>query len=132
MPCTCNNRLKLFNRSLQEKQYPKPWKKNNVVPLFKKGDKADSSNYRPVSLSSPIGKVMELVVFKNLYNHLQSNNLLHKYQSGFVPGHSTTFQLIDIYHHIWQSCDIHNILVWFSVISQKRLIGYGIRVCYLN
>ena len=64
----------IFNRSLQEKHYPEPWKKNNVVPLFKKGDKADSSNYRPVSLSSPIGKVMERVVFKNLYNHLQSNN----------------------------------------------------------
>ena len=95
----------IFNRSLQEKHYPEPWKKNNVVPLFKKGDKADSSNYRPVSLSSPIGKVMERVVFKNLYNHLQSNNLLYKYQSGFVPGHSTTFQLIDIYHHICQSFD---------------------------
>ena len=95
----------IFNRSLQEKHYPEPWKKNNVVPLFKKGDKSDSSNYRPVSLSSPIGKVMERVVFKNLYNHLQSNNLLYKYQSGFVPGHSTTFQLIDIYHHICQSFD---------------------------
>ena len=48
---------------------------------------------------------MERVVFKSLYNHLHSNNLLYKYQSGFVPGHSTTFQLIDIYHHICQSFD---------------------------
>ena len=95
----------IFNRSLREKHYPEPWKKNNVVPLFKKGDKAEVSNYRPVSLSSPVGKVMERVVFKNLYNYLQTNNLLYKYQSGFVPGHSTTFQLIDIYHHICQSFD---------------------------
>ena len=48
---------------------------------------------------------MERVVFKSLYNHLHSNSLLYKYQSGFVPGHSTTFQLIDIYHHICQSFD---------------------------
>ena len=95
----------IFNRSLREKHYPDPWKKNNVVPLFKKGDKAEVSYYRPVSLSSPVGKVMERVVFKSLYNHLHSNNLLYKYQSGFVPGHSTTFQLIDIYHHICQSFD---------------------------
>ena len=71
----------IFNRSLREKHYPEPWKKNNVVPLFKKGDKVSNevSNYRPVSLSSPVGKVMERVVFKNLYNYLQTNNLLYKY-----------------------------------------------------
>ena len=73
--------------------------------MFKKGDKAEVSNYRPVSLSSPVGKVMERVVFKNLYNYLQTNNLLYMYQSGFIPGHSTAFQLIDIYHHICQSFD---------------------------
>ena len=71
----------IFNRSLREKRYPEPWKKNNVVPLFKKGDKVSNevSNYRPVSLSSPVGKVMERVGFKNLYNYLQTNNLLYKY-----------------------------------------------------
>ena len=37
----------IFNRSLQEKHYPEPWKKNNVVPLFKKGDK---SNYLIIDL----------------------------------------------------------------------------------
>ena len=95
----------IFNRSLRERHYPEPWKKNNVVPLFKEDEEDEPSNYRPVSLSSPVGKVMECVVFKNLYNHLHSNNLLYKYQSGFVPGHSTTFQLIDIYHHICQSFD---------------------------
>ena len=93
----------IFNRPLQDKHYPEALKKNNVLPLLKKVDKADSSNYRPVSLSSPVGKVMEHV--KNLYNQLPSNNVLYTYQSGFVPGQSTTFQLIDIYHHICQSFD---------------------------
>ena len=73
------------------------------MPLFKKGEKSDPSNYRPVSLSSSVGKVMERIIFKNMYNYLQDNNLLYKYQSGFIPGHSTTFQLIDIYHHICQT-----------------------------
>lgn len=95
----------LFNRSLAERHFPEPWKRNNVVSLYKKGEKSDPANYRPVSLSSPVGKVMERVVFKNMYNYVKDNSLLYKYQSGFIPGHSTTFQLIDIYHHICQTFD---------------------------
>ena len=95
----------LFNRSLREGVFPDIWKLDNLVPLFKKGDRSVSSNYRPVSLLSNIGKIQERIVFKHMYNHLVSNNLLFKYQSGFRPGHSTTFQLIDIFHHICQSFD---------------------------
>ena len=95
----------LFNRSLREGIFPDIWKLGNLVPLFKKGDRSISSNYRPVSLLSSIGKIQERIVFKHMYNHLASNNLLFKYQSGFRPGHSTTFQLIDIFHHICQSFD---------------------------
>ena len=95
----------LFNRSLREGVFPDIWKLGNLVPLFKKGDRSVSSNYRPVSLLSNIGKIQERIVFKHMYNHLVSNNLLFKYQSGFRAGHSTTFQLIDIFHHICQSFD---------------------------
>ena len=95
----------IFNRSLHEGVFPDKWKLGNLVPLFKKGDKSIPANYRPVSLLSNLGKIQERIVFKHLYNHLHSNNLLYKYQSGFRPGHSTTFQLVDIFHHICQSFD---------------------------
>ena len=72
---------------------------------IKKVQKSDPANYRPVSLSSAVAKVMERVVFKNMYNYLKDNKLLYKYQSGFIPGHSTSFQLIIIYHHICQTFD---------------------------
>ena len=71
----------------------------------KKGDKSIPANYRPISLLSNLGKIIERIIFKHVYNHLFSNNLLYKYQSGFRPEHSTTFQLIDIFHHICQSFD---------------------------
>ena len=51
------------------------------------------------------GKLHERIVFKNMYNYLIDNNLLYKYQSGFLPYHSTVFQLIDIFHHICQAFD---------------------------
>ena len=63
----------------------------NVIPIFKKGDKSQPSNYRPVALLSCIGRLQERIVFKNMYNFLLDNNLLYKYQSGLLPHHSTVF-----------------------------------------
>lgn len=95
----------LFNRSFREGIFAQIWKNSNVVPLHKKGDYSCPSNYRPVSLLSGVGKLQERIVFKHMHNFLNENNLLYKYQSGFLPNHSTTFQLIDIYHHICQTFD---------------------------
>ena len=52
-----------------------------------------------------VGKLQERIVFKHIHNFLIENDLIYKYQSGFLPKHSTTFQLIDIYHHICQAID---------------------------
>jgi hypothetical protein len=95
----------LFNRSLDEEYFPDSWKLSHVTPIFKKGEKDNPTNYRPVSLLSCCGKIFERIIFKYMYNFFNDNNLLYKYQSGFLPNHSTTFQLIDIYHHICQSFD---------------------------
>lgn len=40
-----------------------------------------------------------------MYNHLHSQNLFYKYQAGFLPGHSTMYQLLEIYHSIVKSID---------------------------
>jgi hypothetical protein len=61
------------------------------MPLFKKGDK---------SLISAVGKVFERIVFKEVFNHLISNNLLYKFQSAFLPSHSAVQQPIEIYVNI--------------------------------
>ena len=95
----------LFNRLIIEGIFPDSWKFSYVIPIPKKGDANDPSNHRPISLLNPLGKVMERLVFKHIYNHMHTNNLLYRYQSGFLPGHSTTFQLIDIYHSICNTFD---------------------------
>ena len=97
----------LFNLSLSKSEFPTQWKTASVMPLFKKGDKSLISNYRPISLLSAVGKVFERIVFKEVFNHLISNNLLYKFQSGFIPGHSTVHQLIEIYYRICMSLDDH-------------------------
>ena len=94
-----------FNRSIHEGIYPNSWKTAFVLPLFKKGDRDTVSNYRPISLISCVGKVMERVVFKHIYNHMYFNNLIYSKQSGFLPGHSTVYQLLDIYNQICKAFD---------------------------
>ena len=99
----------LMNRSFDEGIFPNIWKIANVIPIFIKGDKPQPSNYMPVTLLSCIGKLQErIVVFfkkKNMYTYLLDNNLLYKYQSGFLPNHLKVFQLIDIFHYICQAFD---------------------------
>jgi len=75
------------------------------MPLLKKGDSNTASYYRPISLLSCVAKLMERVVYKHFYNHLISNNLIYSKQSGFLTGHSTVYQLIDLYHQIAHSLD---------------------------
>jgi hypothetical protein len=90
----------LFNKSLLEKSFPNYWKEAHVLSLFKKDDRSIPSNYRPVSLLSCLSKIMERIIFKHVYNFFHMNNLLYKYQAGFLPGHSTVFQLLETYHSI--------------------------------
>ena len=134
----------LFNRSLAEGVFASSLKESNVLPLYKKDDKSLPSNYRPISLLSNIGKLLERIIFKHIYNHLHENHLLYKYQSGFLPNHSTTYQLIDIYHHICQTfdndqfscmvfCDVSKAFdrVWHKGLIFK-LKQYGISGSLLN
>jgi len=95
----------LYNKSLHTSIFPNIWKSAIVMPLFKKGDQNLVTNYRPISLLSCLGKLMERVVYKHLYNHLMAENLIYSKQSGFLSGHSTVYQLIDIFHQITQALD---------------------------
>ena len=116
----------LFNRSFRECKFSDIWSYSNVIPIPKKGDSSDPSNFRPVSLLSNVAKLQERIVFKNIYNFLMENDLLYKYQSGFLPNHSTTYQLIDIYHHMCHNqfscmffCDVSKA---FDMVWHKGLI----------
>ena len=79
----------LFMKSLRERRIPDDWRCANVTPIFKKGAKSDPGNYRPVSLTSAVCKLMERLVKETIENHLKQNNLIGTSQHGFRKGWST-------------------------------------------
>ena len=97
--------FRLFKLSLETCKFPNIWKLANVIPLYKKNNAETISNYRPVSLLSLVGKLLERVIFKYMYNFLKDNNIITVKQSGFKPGDSTVCQLSQLYHMFSKALD---------------------------
>ncbi|KFW79960.1 hypothetical protein N305_08316, partial [Manacus vitellinus] len=68
--------LTLFERSWESGEVPADWKLANTVPIFKKSKKEDPGNYRPVSLTSVPGKVMEKIILGSVEKHLKDNRVI--------------------------------------------------------
>jgi hypothetical protein len=65
---------KIFQKSIDSGTVPADWKKATVTPIYKKGQKSDPANYRPVSLTSIPCKVMETIIKEKIMTHLQQVN----------------------------------------------------------
>ena len=77
-----------------------------IAAIFKnKGDSQDPTNYRPTSITSCIGKMLEKIIFKYLYNYLETHQIISNFQSDFRPKYSTVNQLLEIYHTIVENLD---------------------------
>ena len=75
----------LFQKSLNEGVLPNDWLKACVTAIHKKGEKSVAGNYRPISITSILCKIMESLVRDKLVDHMVSNNLISTKQHGFVP-----------------------------------------------
>ena len=95
----------LFNKSLSTRKVPDDWKLANVTPIFKKGDKSQTRNYRPISLTSVVGKLMETVLRDKVVAFLESNNIINESQHGFRNKRSCLTNLLDFFHDIYNLYD---------------------------
>jgi len=86
----------LFNDLLAKGSVPKEWKQANIIPIHKKRDKKDISNYRPISITSLISKCLERTVTSRLLEHMRSNGFINDNQHGFIPGKSCTTLLSNL------------------------------------
>ena len=86
----------IFNTSISTRTLPEEWKVGKISAIFKKGNKSSPGNYRPVSLTAILCKVLESIVRDEIVVHFKSNNLFSSKQFGFLSGRSTVFQLLKV------------------------------------
>ena len=101
----CKPLIIIFKNCMNHGKFPSEWKKANVVPIHKKGDKQLLKNYRPISLLPICGKMFERILYNKLYPFLEQNNSISQNQSGFRSGDSCINQLLSITHEIFESID---------------------------
>ena len=95
----------IFKSCLKTGQFPSEWKKVNVAPVFKKGDKQLVNNYRPISLFPITDKIFEKLLYNQIFEFFIRNDLISPNQSGFKPGDSCINQLLVIIHEIYKFFD---------------------------
>ena len=98
--CSCKSSLAvplwlLWKSSFDSGKIPPDLKLQYITPLYKKGNKTEAVNYRPVSITSHIIKIFERVMRKHLVNHLEENQALPDSQHGFRKSRSCLTQLIE-------------------------------------
>ena len=85
----------IFNHSVFSGYVPQEWRDGNITPLHKKGSRKLCSNYRPVTLTSQIVKLLEHLVQDQLLTHVQENNIISCHQHGFQQKCSCVSQLLE-------------------------------------
>lgn len=96
---------KIFNNSFRAGECPAAFKIAHIIPIFKKGDKKNLSNYRPISLISALAKVYEKCIHVRILKFLEQTEYLSGSQYGFRKGKSTTDALEQVTSHIRETID---------------------------
>jgi len=94
----------IINFSIASGVFPSVFKTSIVIPIFKKGDPASPSNYRPISLIPFLSKVLEKVVKFQISNFFASSSFISEAQYGFMPNRSTDLALCDISDFVTNGC----------------------------
>ena len=95
----------VINQVLDNRIFPDKLNIANVVPIFKKGDRTLTNNYRPISLLPVISKVIETTIYNQLSLYFESNTLFSDSQYGFRPTHSTEQATLELTDRITSAMD---------------------------
>ena len=117
--CECSEGLKLPIKIIFEESFitgiiPEMWLNANITAIYKKGDKLEPSNYRPISLTSVVSKIMEKILRDTIINHF--SNFIIKEQHGFTKN---------------KNC-ITNLLETLDLVSQALEESYSVDLAYLD
>jgi hypothetical protein len=101
----------ICNCSLTTGIFPERCKFAIVRPIYKKGQHKEMNNYRPISLLTSFSKILEIIMFKRLVQHLESNNILTSAQFGFRKGVHIEDAIFSLLNYI------------ITLLDQRKYVG---------
>ena len=121
----------IFQQSYNTGKLPQAWNTTLVNAIDKKGNKCDLANYRPISLTCILYKVMEHIVLSHMWKHLGANNIILPHQHRFRSGRSCEMQLLEAVHDWAASTNKHYQIVLilldfskaFDCVPHQRLLN---------
>mgnify|MGYP002279559993 CR=1 FL=1 len=93
----------VFNLSICTGNYPNAFKLAKVIPIFKKDNPNQCQNYRPISILPCVSKILERIIFNQMYDFFEKHDILCPNQYGFRKHYSTDLAVLDLYNKITQS-----------------------------
>ena len=97
--------------SILQQKFPTSWKYSKVIPLHKKNSKLECKNYRPVTILSPLSKILEKIAYEQLYEYFSRNKIFNSNLHGYRQHRSTQTALLSMYDR------------WVSAASQGQVSG---------
>ena len=146
-PAISDSLTHIFNQAIALSLFPDEWKTARVIPLYKNGQRNVAGNYRPISVLPAISKIMEKILYDQLYCYLSKFRLLSDGQFGFREFHSTATALLDCTNDWYANLDkkMFNLVVQIDLkkafdtvdhrILLRKLEIYGIKgqaLCLLS
>jgi hypothetical protein len=101
----------ICNKAISAGIFPDRLKYSIIKPIYKKGDKSDPSNYRPISMLTSFSKVLEKALYRRLIEHIDNNNILNEQQFGFRKRLSTEDAIFKLTHEV------------LNALNNKTMVG---------
>ncbi|XP_063531092.1 uncharacterized protein LOC134742088 [Cydia strobilella] len=130
-PWICQPIAHIINLSFDQAVFPEQLKLSVVKPLFKKGDRKDPNNYRPITIVPVISKIIEKAMCERLTGFLEKNGLLQAEQYGFRRGHSTELACFDLVKYVSESLNSKIPILSIFLDLSKALNAMGLEELHL-
>lgn len=109
----------IINTAITTGKYPRAWKKSLIFPINKINKRVDYSDLRPINILPALSKVLELLVYNQIFDCIQQNSIIPTNQSGFRENHSTTSALLKVTDDIIRGLDNGNVTILLSLDYSK-------------
>ena len=114
--------------SIMQSRFPSQWKNSKVIPLHKKDCKLDCKNYRPVAILSPLSKILERIIYDQLYGYFDKNDIFNSNLHGFRRNRSTQTALLTMYDRWVRAASIGHVsgVVLIDLSAAFDLVDHNI------